>query len=58
MFVRGIALSEIVGIEEGAEGIRITLTDGTRRFVGGEEGREVLEGWRMDRRLMGNGERR
>ena len=49
--VRGIDLREVVSIEEGAEGIRITFVSGDRRFVGGDEGQEVLDGWRLDRRL-------
>jgi hypothetical protein len=44
---------EIVKIEEGAEGVRITFVDGHGEFRGGDEGREVLDAWRLDRRLMG-----
>jgi hypothetical protein len=53
MWVRGIDLGEVVNVEEGGEGVRITFVGGERKFVGGEGGREVLERWRMDRRLMG-----
>jgi hypothetical protein len=53
MWVRGVNLAEVVKIEEGADGVRITLVGGDRKFVEGEAGREVLEAWRMDRRLMG-----
>jgi len=54
MYVRGIDLAEVVKIEEGAESVRITLVDGTRRFMSEKDGGfEVLQGWRLDRRLMG-----
>jgi hypothetical protein len=51
MWVRGINLGEVVLVEEGGDGVRVTFADGSRRFVGGEEGREVLGAWRLDRRI-------
>jgi hypothetical protein len=54
MHVRGVNLDEVVKIEPGAEGVRITFADGSKRFVGEADGGfEVLEGWKLDRRLMG-----
>ena len=52
MWARGIDLSQIVGIDVGADAVRIEFADGTRRFVGEADGAfEVLEAWRLERRL-------
>jgi len=58
MWVRGIDLSQIVLVEEGAEGIRISFRDGERKFVGGDEAQEILDAWHLERRLaeVENGE--
>lgn len=54
MFVRGINLNEVVKIERGGEGVRITFVNGDRRFVSEADGGfELLEGWRLNCRLMG-----
>ena len=42
MWVRGIDLREVVLVEEGSEGIRVTFVDGTRKFVGGVVGGKCL----------------
>lgn len=50
MRVRGIDLREVELVEAGAEGIRITFRNGDRKFVGGDDGLEVFEAWRSERR--------
>ena len=45
MWVRGVDLREVVSIDRGAEGIRVNFVDGSRKFVGGEEGVEVWNAW-------------
>ena len=55
MFVRGIDLREATLVEGGAEGVRVTLTDGDRRFIKGDAGLEVWEAWHLNRRLNENG---
>jgi len=52
MFVRGIDLREVELVEEGAEGVRISYRNGEREFRGGDEGREILEGWRLQHKLL------
>ena len=39
------AFEDIENVEEGAEGVRLTLKGGDKKFVGGEEGRKLRKGW-------------
>ena len=54
-FVRGVNLRDVMKIDVGAEGVRIEFRDGTRKFVGGESGREVLAAFRRAERLKSGG---
>jgi hypothetical protein len=40
-----VKLEEVSEVEVGAEGVRVTLRNGERKFVGGEVGFELYQKW-------------
>ena len=43
--MEAIKLEEVSEVEVGAEGVRVTLRNGERKFVGGREGFELYRSW-------------
>ena len=45
MQAEAIKFDEVSNIEIGAEGVRVTLHNGERKFIGGEIGFELYQKW-------------
>jgi hypothetical protein len=56
MWVHGVELLKVQGVERGASGVRVTFKDGERKFISAEEGAgEIWDAWRLVLELAGKG---